>query len=388
MICMKRSRVVFVVVIAMLAVACAGAPTSSVPAPTVPVSSDASLPPVTASPVPSATPVPTPGIAFRALDLPAAYSRGSAQAVDGTTAVGWVQIGINDEQPAIWDTTTGALRVLAVPERFVHPTGERFVRLVGVSGTTAVGTGILGTEGKRGQSRAMAWNTETGDLLILDIPDGFTQAEAHAISGTTAIGQVTSAHGEVGRPVVWDTETGGVQILDVPASYEWSNPVAVSGTRIVGTRTFQDAALPVVWDPVTAEARDLDVLAGTQDGVPRSVDGMVAVGNCCFGEEGTPLPLVWDIATGSVRQLDLPAEFAYGRAHGISGNVVIGIAESRPLIWDLGTGQVRVLPAPAGYEAQYGLNAVSGQTLVGLACPPAPSSSENPRCVPAAWTLP
>ena len=150
---------------------------------------------------------------------------------------------LNDEQPAVWDTTTGVLRVLAVPERFVHPSGETFVRLVGVSGTTAVGTGILGT-GQRGQSRAMAWNTETGDLRILDIPGDFTQAEAHAISGTTAVGQVTTAHGEVGRPVAWDTETGAVRILKVPAGYEWTNPLAVSGATIVGIRSFKTSRFP------------------------------------------------------------------------------------------------------------------------------------------------
>ena len=103
-------------------------------------------------------------------------------AVDGTTAVGWVKVGkLDDEQPAVWDTTTGALRVLPVPADFVHPNGETYVRLVGVSGTTAVGTGVLGRKGKRGQDRAMAWNTETGDLRILDIPADFTRSEALAI---------------------------------------------------------------------------------------------------------------------------------------------------------------------------------------------------------------
>ena len=373
-------RAVFVVVLAMVSVACSRVPsgsgglTSSAPTSTVRVTADP-------------TPAPTPGITFRALDLPADYRQGSAEAVDGTTAVGWVQVGLNDEQPAVWDTTTGVLRVLAVPERFVHPSGETFVRLVGVSGTTAVGTGILGAA-ERGQSRAMAWNTETGDLRILDIPGDFTQAEAHAISGTTAVGQVTTEHGEIGRPVAWDTVTGAVRILDAPGGYEWSNPLAVSGATIVGIRSFEDLALPVIWNPLTAEARDLDLLPSTQDGIPRAVDGTTAVGNCCFGEEGTPLPLVWDTATGSVRQLDLPAPFAYGRAVGVSGTVVIGIADSTPLLWDLATGEAKVLPAPAGYEEEYGINAVSGRTIVGSACPPPPSSSENPRCVAAAWTLP
>ena len=144
----------------------------------------------------------------------------------------------------------------------------------------------------------------------------------------------------------------------------------------------------MIWNPLTAEARDLDLLASTADGVPRAVDGTTAVGNCCFGEEGTPLPLVWDTGTGSVRQLELPAQFDYGRAMGLSGTVAIGIADSKSLIWDLETGAADVLPAPAGYEEQYGINAVSGRTLVGSACPPPPSSSENPRCVAAAWTLP
>jgi hypothetical protein len=372
----RAVRVVIVAVIAMASVACSGVPAgsgglaSSAPTSTVFSTSD-----------------PTPGVVFRALDLPADYSRGTAEAVDGTTAVGWVQDSLNDEQPAVWDTTTGALRVLAVPAKFVHPSGETFVRLVGVSGTTAVGTGILGAE-KRGQSRSMAWNIETGDLRILDIPADFTQAEAHAVSGTTAVGQVWTAHGEVGAPVAWDTETGAVRILKMPAGYDCGNPLAVSGDTIVGIRCDVDEALPLVWNPLTADARDLDLLPATQDGVPRAVDGTTAVGNCCFGEEGTPLPLIWDTGTGSVRQLDLPAPFIYGRAVGVSGSVVIGIADFKPLLWDLGTGQVSVLPAPAGYDEQYGTTAVNGRTLVGSACPPPPSTSENPRCVAAAWTLP
>ena len=60
----------------------------------------------------------------------------------------------------------------------------------------------------------MAWNTATGDLRILDIPAGFAQADAHAISGTTAIGQAWTADEETGRPVSWDTETGAVRVLD------------------------------------------------------------------------------------------------------------------------------------------------------------------------------
>jgi hypothetical protein len=374
---------VIVAVIAMVSVACSGVPASPAPTSTAPATSDPSAPAPTLGPTPAASL----GVVFRALDLPDDYSRGRAEAVDGTTAVGWVQFGLNDEQPAVWDTTTGALRVLAVPAKFVHPSGETFVRLVGVSGTTAVGTGILGT-GQRGQSRAMAWNTKTGDLRVLDIPPDFTQAEAHAISGTTAVGQATTEHGEAGRPVAWDTETGAVRILTVPPGYEWSNPLAVSGATIVGIRSFDDLALPLVWNPLTADARDLDILPSTADGIPRAVDGTTAVGNCCFGEEGTPLPLVWDTGTGSVRQLDLPAPFAYGRADGVSGSAVIGVADFQPVLWDLATGEAGVLPAPAGYEAQYGTTAVSGRTIVGSACEPPPSSSDNPRCVAAAWTLP
>ena len=380
---MKPVPSLIVTVIALVAVACSGVPATSAPASTGSASAGPSAPVATSG----ATPAPTPGIAFRALDLPSDYSRSSAQAVDGTTAVGWVQVGINDEQPAVWDTTTGVLTVLAVPERFVHPSGEIFTRLVGVSGTTAVGTGILGTE-QRGQSRAMAWNTETGDLRILDIPDGFTQAEAHAISGRTAVGQVTTAQGETGRPVAWDTETGAVRFLEVPAGYEWTNPTAISGTTIVGIRTFQDAAMPLVWSQSTTEAVDLDLLPSTADAVPRAVDSTTAVGNCCFGEEGTPLPLLWDLAAGTVRQLDLPAEFPYGRALGVSGSVVIGNAEFAPVIWDLATGEVSVLPAPTGYEESLALHAVSGRTIVGSACEPPPTSAENPHCVAAAWTLP
>jgi hypothetical protein len=376
-------RVVIVAVIAMVSVACSGVPASPPPTSTALATSDASAP----APTPNPTPAASLGVFFRALDLPDGYSRGGAEAVDGTTAVGWVQVGLNDEQPAVWDTTTGALRVLAVPAKFVHPSGETFVRLVGVSGTTAVGTGILGT-GQRGQTRAMAWNTQTGDLRILDIPADFTQADAHAISGTTAVGQVTTAHGEAGRPVAWDTDTGAVRILTVPAGYEWSKPLAVSGATIVGIRSFEDLALPLLWNPLTDDARDLDLLPSTPDGIPRAVDGTTAVGNCCFGEEGTPLPLVWDTGAGSVRQLDLPAPFAYGRADGVSGSVVIGVADFQPVLWDLAAGEAGVLPAPAGYEEQYGTTAVSGRTIVGSACAPPPSSSDNPRCVAAAWTLP
>jgi hypothetical protein len=383
MIGMQTIRAVFVVSIALVSVACSGVPPTSSPASTGSATSNPSAAATAAAPTPEATP----GIAFRVLDLPSDYSRGMAEAVDGTTAAGWVQIGINDEQPAIWDTTTGVLTVLAVPDRFVHPSGEIFTRLVGVSGTTAVGIGVLGNA-QRGQERAMAWNTETGDLRILDIPGDFTQARVAGISGSTAIGQVITAHGEVSRPVAWDTDTGAVRILATPAGYEWVNPLAVGGDTIVGLRDFQDLALPLVWNPITSDSRDLDLLAGTQDGVPRAVDGTTAVGDCCFGEEGTPRPLAWDTTTGAVRQLDLPAEFPYGKANAVSGSIVIGNAESASLIWDLDTGRVIVVAEPLGYEESIGLRAVSGRTIVGIACPPAPSSSENPRCVPAAWTLP
>jgi hypothetical protein len=383
---MKRLPAV-IVVIALLLAACANAGTPS-GSPEGSSGTSTSSPLATTAPstvAPTATA--TPAIGFRALDTPAEYSRSSAEAVDGTTAVGWVQRGISDEAPAIWDTTTGALRVLTVPDEFVHPSGDTFVRLVGVSGTTAVGSGILGKV-HRGQSRAMAWNTVTGELKILEIPTGFTQAEAHAISGTTAVGQVTTAQGEDGRPVSWNTETGAVRILDVPADFDWPDPIAISGDTIVGIRSADDNGLPVMWSSATEEARDLDLLAATADGIPRAIDGTTAVGSCCFGEEGTPLPLAWDTATGSVRKLDLPAGFAHGRAEGVSGNIVIGSAEPTPLLWNLATGTVEVVPPPEGYDAEYGLNAISGNTMVGLACPPAASTSENPRCVAAVWMLP
>jgi hypothetical protein len=174
----------------------------------------------------------------------------------------------------------------------------------------------------------------------------------------------------------------------MPDGYECGNPQAISGDTIVGTRCAGDEAVPVLWNPITAVARDLDLLPETQDGVPRALDGTTAVGWCCIGEEGTPLPLVWDTSTGSVRQLSLPASYVNGRADGVSGTVVVGSAGPTPLVWDLETDEVRVLPPPAGYDAEYGAHAVSGGTIVGLACEPPPSSAENPRCVAAAWTLP
>jgi hypothetical protein len=187
--------------------------------------------------------------------------------------------------------------------------------------------------------------------------------------------------------VAWDTQTGAARILEVPKDYEWSDPLAVSGDMIVGIRTFQDEAMPLVWSSSTALARDLDLLPSTADGIPRAVDGTTAVGNCCFGEEGTPRPMAWDLTTGAARELNLPAELPYGRALGIGGAIVIGNAEFHPVLWNLGTGEVGIVQAPAGYES-IGLHAVSGRTIVGSACQPAPSSAENPRCGPAAWTLP
>ena len=145
--------------------------------------------------------------------------------------------------------------------------------------------------------------------------------------------------------------------------------------------------MPLVWSPTTSEARDLNLLPSRADGVPRSVDGTTAVGNCCFGEEGTPLPLLWDLTTGAVQQLDLPAQFPYGRAVGVSGTVAIGSAEAAAVIWDLATGQPSIVPAPEGYES-IGLHAVSDRTIVGSACEPPPTSADNPRCGPAAWALP
>ena len=388
MIDMRRARVVLVVVIALVSSACASASAPSgstgLSTPTYPASTRSAT--TGASPAPATTAEPSPAAAFRALDTPASFTTSSAEAVDGTTAVGWVEVGTVDEKPAIWDTTTGMLRVLDVPTKFVHPSGNTFVRLVGVSGTTAVGTGILGTE-KRGKARAITWNTETGDLTILDIPAGFTQTEAHAISATTAIGQAWTADGEAALPVAWDTQTGAVRALEMPAGFDCGDAVAVSGATIVGTRCEGDAARPVIWSPLTAEARDLDLLPGRQDGIPHGMDGMTAVGECCFGEEGTPLPLLWDTSTGAVQQLELPVEFPNGTAESVSGTVAVGAAASTPLLWDLETGQPSTLPAPAGYESVV-LRAVSGLTIVGFACQPPASAAVNPRCVAAAWTLP
>ena len=384
---MRRPRVVMVVVLALVSSACANA---SVPsggaAPSTPTAPASATSATDASAIPGTTPEPSPVAAFQPLDTPTTFSTSSAEAVDGTTAVGWVQIGIADEEPAIWDTTTGAIRVLAVPANFVHPSGNTFVRLVGISGTTAVGTGILGTE-KRGQERAMAWNTETEELTILDVPAGFTQATAHAISGTTAIGEAWTAHGEKGIPVAWDTQTGAVRPLEM-AGYFCGHPVAVSDATVVGTRCVGDAGRPILWSPITAEPRDLDLLPESQDGVPSSVDGTTAVGECCYGEEGTPLPLLWDTTTGAVEQLDLPASFENGTAHSVSGTVAVGAAGSTPLVWDLATGHVSTLSAPSGYDQSLGLRAVSGPTIVGFVCEPPASSTVNARCVAAAWTLP
>ena len=393
MIGMKRLRMLIVVVIVLVTSACsaAGLPTGGTVIPTAPAPTSITVG-TTAPSVPAATvqptPAPTPEVAFRAFDTPARYRTSSAEAVDGTTAVGWVQVGVADEEPAVWETTTGALRVLDVPAEFVHPSGNTFVRLVGVSGTTAVGTGTLGTKGQRGQDRAMAWNTETGDLRILDIPAGFTEAEARAISGTTAVGQVWTADREDRRPVAWDTETGAVRILKVPADYECGWPQAISGDTVVGIRCYGDTGHPIAWNPLTAAARELDRLPATQDATPRAVDGTTAVGDCCSGEEGTPRPLIWDTVTGSVRQLTLPAPFENGRAEGVSGMIVVGSSGSTPLVWDLETGQVRVLPAPEGYDQTMTVGGVSGRTIVGSACEPPPSASDGPRCVAAAWTLP
>ena len=252
MIGMKRLRVVIVVVIALVSAGCsvASAPSSSAgvatppgPTSTALATNAASAPAVTPTP----RPTPTPELAFRALDLPAGYTRASADAVDGTTAVGWVKVGpLDDELPAVWDTTTGALRVLDVPDEFVYANGETYVSLNGVSGTTAVGMGAIGTGKKRGQDRAMAWDTQTGDLRILDIPDGFTssytQTDAHAISGMTAVGEVWAQHGEIGAAVAWDTETGVARILEMPDDHGIGLPRSISGNTVVGgwTTTADD----------------------------------------------------------------------------------------------------------------------------------------------------
>ena len=122
----------------------------------------------------------------------------------------------------------------------------------------------------------------------------------------------------------------------------------------------------------------------TQDGIPLAMDGTTAVGECCYGEEGTPLPLTWDTDTGSVRQLTLPASFVNGKAVGVSGTVVVGSSGSTTLVWDLTTGQARELPAPAAHNSSYAATAVDGRTIVGFACEP----PDNQRCVAASWTLP
>ena len=174
----------------------------------------------------------------------------------------------------------------------------------------------------------------------------------------------------------------------MPAGDDFVKPQAISGDTVVGSRTDGDVGLPIVWSPLTADARDLDLLPATQDGIPRAVDGTTAVGTCCYGEEGTTHPLVWDTGTGSVRQLALPAQFEHGTAVGVSGTVVIGDSGTTPLVWDLTTGEVAVLPAPAGYDEERAALAVSGRTIVGFACQRPESTSVNPRCLAAAWTLP
>ena len=403
MIGVKCLRIVSVALVTVVVAACseAGVPSGSVEVPTPPAPTSTGLVTnIASAPAPTLEPTrtPTPEVAFRALDTPADYSRSGAEAVDGTTAVGWVQTGKSSEpeRPAVWDTTTGALRVLEFPAEFIHPNGDTFVRLEGISGTTAIGTGILGAKSKRGQERVMVWNLETGDLRILDIPAGFKYAQASAISGTTVVGQVRTADEETTRPAAWDTETGAVRILKVPAPYSCSVPEAISGDTVVGIGCVDDHGHPLVWNPLTAEARGLDMLQATQDGTPLAVDGTTAVGSCCYGEDGTTRPLVWDTRTGSVRELTLPAEFEYGRADGVSGTLVIGDGtlvlgtrgpRSTMLIWDLATGQARVLPLPEGHDSSHA-SAVSGRTVVGSACEVAPSPSAPSRCVAAAWTLP
>src|SRR6186997_1955878 len=114
---MRSLRVFVVALIALVGAACSAAsvPSGSAGVPTL-LAATATTLATDADSAPSATseptPTPTPEVAFRALDTPAIYSRSGAEAVDGTTAVGWVQVGIADEQPAVWDTTTGSLRVL------------------------------------------------------------------------------------------------------------------------------------------------------------------------------------------------------------------------------------------------------------------------------------
>ena len=247
MIGVKCLRIVSVALMTVVVAACseAGVPSGSVEVPTPPAPTSTGLVTnIASAPAPTLEPTrtPTPEVAFRALDTPADYSRSGAEAVDGTTAVGWVQTGKSSEpeRPAVWDTTTGGLRVLEVPAEFIHPNGDTFVRLEGISGTTAIGTGILGAKSKRGQERVMVWNLETGDLRILDIPAGFKYAEASAISGTTVVGQVRTADEETTRPAAWDTETGAVRILKVPAPYSCSVPEAISGDTVVGIGCVDD----------------------------------------------------------------------------------------------------------------------------------------------------
>ena len=177
MIGMKSLRVVIVVVIALESASCSAGsvPSGSGEVPTPPAPTSTTLATAAASApaaTPQPTPAPTPEVHFRALDTPADYSRSGAEAVDGTTAVGWVQIGkaSEPEQPAVWDTTTGALRVLDV-SRGVHPPERRHVRQArGRQRHDGCRNRDPRPRGQRGQDRAMAWNTETGDLRILDIP--------------------------------------------------------------------------------------------------------------------------------------------------------------------------------------------------------------------------
>ena len=248
------------------------------------------------------------------------------------------------------NTTTGALRVLAVPAKFVHPSGNTFVRLEGVSGATAVGTGILGPRVSAAKTARWPGTPRPATSGSSTSPTGFAQAEAHAISGTTAVGQAWTADGAARATRCHGTRRRArCASSRVPAGVRLAaTPLAVSGdydrrNQLLGRRSRPSNRLGPAHRRCT-RPRPAPGDRRTASRVPWTARLRSAVAAPARrARRGRSLGIR---ARDRCAELTLPARSKTATADGVSGTVVVGSTPARHR-W-CGTSQlasVAVLPA-------------------------------------------
>jgi hypothetical protein len=310
--------------------------------------------------------------------------------VVGTRFVGF-------EQSSGWslDTTTGQRRVAAggadapvtaIADVNAHglAAGMRGVSQPAPGSAGPIARTIVGSE-------AVVWDTTTGALRVLPVEPPYRSADARGIADTgVVVGAVVPASsGRLpawSRAARWDLRTGALQVLDPmepgPAG-DTALGVSPSGRFIVGTAGTRG----FVWEPATGTTRLLAV-ADAHSSHPVAVnDRGDAVGVATFAvpDPGQPFAATvsravrWDAATGEAELLALPVSgdpLASSSAVAVNGSgVVVGryAAEGGPSqAYRLDPGAAAVPLGPEGTSALgvtstgrvYGTQTTDGTTTV------------------------